>query len=731
MSGYYHPNQHGLPQYYHVGPNGLPITTFSSAPPLMAPDGSVPYDIHGGPLYHGGPYPQYSEPEYQSSYAHPYEDAAGAAQGGHVRSRRRSGVDNVKHRRTRSGCFTCRQRRVKCDEQHPVCERCRKGNRECVYPDPQTGLKPGRKDSKSSSKSPTDGSSPEKDEDDEDAPGRLPAIKDEDEGDAESDYGTTVKREPRDTSGTPSLTLDRSPSPPTETSSTAARPGSRPALSRKPSMQTAKAILPHGKATPALPKDVRFYLESFKTDMSHHHYALKHDSKGFFKHEFLALAMKHEPLRYAMVGYTAYFHTLTKPDGQIPHFLQYYNESVSRLRASITKNRKQGLSTFLTILQLASIEEVLGDWVNLLGHQKAAYEILTRLYTPESITKTELLRKVLLWYSRFDLFVGFQSGGESVLSREWYVTIHNWYAKKAKESPENLDLKYEERFANSRLVAKDSNELFAKKAKGVITDESFMEELPKLTERMKDLEDSIDPALLDPSYFVKDLPGEPDPADDIVNPYEAGVIWGGSRWTSNYLLMDTYGILFMFHLQVSMALRRPPPPDLTKKALRVAQVFEAICKYPKSPPGAILEAQATLAIATLFLPKDPRTVQWCRRTFARIESSGYIYSNTMRNRMLEQWGLEHSDWWLPNDEDCPRIIRSIKDFIQERTTAPKDQTSEDLREMKGIFSTLTISDSPPDEHMEIAPIEGVLASGTAPPPRHDETIVYTGSSPGF
>jgi hypothetical protein len=68
------------------------------------------------------------------------------------------------------------------------------------------------------------------------------------------------------------------------------------------------------------------------------------------------MAIKHEPLRYAVVGYAAYYHTLAKSDGRISNFLQYYNESVSRLRVSITKHKKQSLATFLTILQLASIE---------------------------------------------------------------------------------------------------------------------------------------------------------------------------------------------------------------------------------------------------------------------------------------------------------------------------------------------------------------------------------------
>ncbi|CAK9780241.1 hypothetical protein CC85DRAFT_326283 [Cutaneotrichosporon oleaginosum] len=37
--------------------------------------------------------------------------------------------------RTRTGCFTCRMKRVKCDETKPVCNRCRRNpERNCVYP---------------------------------------------------------------------------------------------------------------------------------------------------------------------------------------------------------------------------------------------------------------------------------------------------------------------------------------------------------------------------------------------------------------------------------------------------------------------------------------------------------------------------------------------------------------------------------------------------------------------
>lgn len=44
------------------------------------------------------------------------------------------------HLKVRTGCATCKTRRVKCDETHPECTRCRTANRKCVYAVPKTWL---------------------------------------------------------------------------------------------------------------------------------------------------------------------------------------------------------------------------------------------------------------------------------------------------------------------------------------------------------------------------------------------------------------------------------------------------------------------------------------------------------------------------------------------------------------------------------------------------------------
>ena len=119
MSGYYPPNPNGPPQYYNVNPNVVPNPNVANAPPMMAPDGSYAHGMPENTGYHGlaGPFVPYPDPQMQQPYMGQYEDVPGAmdsAQSGNSRIRRRPGPgDQVKHRRTRSGCYTCRQRRVK------------------------------------------------------------------------------------------------------------------------------------------------------------------------------------------------------------------------------------------------------------------------------------------------------------------------------------------------------------------------------------------------------------------------------------------------------------------------------------------------------------------------------------------------------------------------------------------------------------------------------------------
>ena len=73
--------------------------------------------------------------------------------------------------------------------------------------------------------------------------------------------------------------------------------------------------------------------------------------------------------------------------------------------------------------------------------------------------------------------------------------------------------------------------------------------------------------------------------------------------------------------------------------------------------------------------------------------------------MSRFWGVDVRDWWLPNSEGFPPILRATRDFVQGRMGAPKDQFSQDVQDINGIFPSLHI------HHPNQAGEAGEVASG--------------------
>jgi hypothetical protein len=67
-------------------------------------------------------------------------------------------------------------------------------------------------------------------------------------------------------------------------------------------------------------------------------------------------------------------------------------------------------------------------------------------------------------------------------------------------------------------------------------------------------------------------------------------------------------------------------------------------------------------------------------------------------------------WWLPNDELFYPLIRSIRNFVDDRTSTPKNVESKDVQDMKVVFSALSLSDesdgSPPVTYKGKGPGKG-------------------------
>lgn len=348
-----------------------------------------------------------------------------------------------------------------------------------------------------------------------------------------------------------------------------------------------------------------------------------------------------------------------------------------------------------------------------MGHQKAAYEILTELYTPQTIMQSETHRKIISWYVRFDLFAGLMSGSQTVLGREWFAAQYDYYTRQAKNKPNDRGSKFEEHFATSRLLATDVALLFAGKVTGSVSDQDFGEGIAKLTTGFADFRNALDTVYHSESAtFVQSFPKPipPFPKESWNALEDPRFLYADGMFTMNFVMIDFWAIHLMFQYQCAVAQRQAPPPELYELACKVCKMIDALESSDQSPPGALLGAQASLGIASLFLPKDEMHKDWCRRKFALVEQKGYVFSAVkyfspandcfryiypaaLRGRMSELWGEDVSRWWLPNDEGFPPVIQSIREFIEYRMLKPADELQENVREMKALFQSMNIGDN--------------------------------------
>ncbi|KAI1386348.1 fungal-specific transcription factor domain-containing protein [Hypoxylon trugodes] len=664
---------------------------------------------------------------YFTGFPDPIMFQAPKAQNNRNRKKSTSGTDHVKHRRTRSGCYTCRSRRVKCDETHPICERCRKGKRDCVYPEPSSGKgqasgSGSSKDAAGLTQEPSPNSSQDEADEEIERNLKLEPILDEDES-AEalspSSYSVTDLRRTsttstqhtqrtmtRQSSETPSQEGTKSASPAVSTGTSASFTISFQVPD--PALQSAVPGLDWSH----LPTELQSHLRYFVDNITHYNYGMVNDSDNFFRSILPSLAVQpgNEALLNAVVGFSAYHRTVKDPNGKIQDFLRYYNKSVTFLLSCLKRREKQSTATLLTILQLATIEEYLGDWVNLMGHQKAAHEILTRLFTPHTILASPTSRILLTWYIRFDVFVGMMGGFETNLPRQWFSTVVRFCKEQVEQDPQNLGMKTELHASALRLISRDMSILYAKGGRGELSGEEFAAEHSQITTRLYEWRSKLDPALTDPNFLVTDFKHKvPLTEDDIIDPYKPGYLYENPLFTTTELMAEWHSILVMHKSQEAFALQQKPSDELRGLAFAICEIFEAVELWPSAPSGALVPIQACLAIAALFLPRDQAHHMWLRRKYAMLESLGYVFPLTIRARMAEIFRDPSCiQWWLPNDEGLSSILRSIRAFADERNANPVSQQTESLREISAIFAKMRL-----DHEHEAEPSPGESNSGAS------------------
>lgn len=296
--------------------------------------------------------------------------------------------DHKKHKRTRSGCFTCRARRIKCDETRPVCDRCRKGNRDCVYPTPGTSGSMASAGSRSGSKSkaprPQSRGSDSSSHVEADDVHILEPIADEDEEEESSvasssrlspsavPSGARTKLELRNKRSAQSLARRKAKQQSLAVLAASETSGSYREASSSPSTEASLrldsssvrsvsvGLNPYESITVPntahLPEDVRFYLSFHQGYMTPRHYFMRGDSDRFIHQSIIELALQYDPLLYAVVGFAAYHHCIQTGKGKLYTFLKYYNMALKLLRKSLASSEEHSEATLITVLVLTTFE---------------------------------------------------------------------------------------------------------------------------------------------------------------------------------------------------------------------------------------------------------------------------------------------------------------------------------------------------------------------------------------
>jgi len=163
---------------------------------------------------------------------------------------------------------------------------------------------------------------------------------------------------------------------------------------------------------------------------------------------------------------------------------------------------------------------------------------------------------------------------------------------------------------------------------GQLTDAQFEEQAAKFKEKLDRFEYEIHPKLRDESYLVEEFPDAPplDP-NDIVNPYEPGVIYGRELFPTNQCHLGLLSLKSVYEARMATLRGNGSIPESSRKmGWRCAQVVDAIEHYPGSPKGALLAYRAIFALAAFSLPgNDPKIAEWARKKFAAIECQGSVF----------------------------------------------------------------------------------------------------------
>lgn len=262
-----------------------------------------------------------------------------------------------------------------------------------------------------------------------------------------------------------------------------------------------------------------------------------------------------------------------------------------------------------------------------MGHQKAAFEILTQLFTPQSIVQTSVGRTILVWYLRFDLYVASMGTFEPSLPRHWIETLLEQCQAQLYADPRSLEWIYERAENQLRLMTRDMCSLIARRKSGEFAEDTFQTEHKKMTIRLREWRDTLHPALTNPARLAPSINSMTKTSqrklfNSILGPvpiYEAPLSF------TTALICEWHSVTLVHLCQVtgdSGAGASAVLGDISRNAGAVCQIIDAAKNWPNRPHGLLTMLHPALGMAGLFLPRTVAIHKWLREQFAWLESCG-------------------------------------------------------------------------------------------------------------
>lgn len=263
-----------------------------------------------------------------------------------------------------------------------------------------------------------------------------------------------------------------------------------------------------------------------------------------------------------------------------------------------------------------------------MGHQKAAFEILTKLFTPGSAVQSPLGRMVVKWYARFDIWVATQGGFPTALSQDWLTEMMSYCQAQAARVTDDPVMEYawcmEKELAQFLVISRAMSMLYARRSRDQIEPSDYEAEHTRLLKVSKDWRESWSPIIADPNYRVTVFDyGPPKTEADIIDPHAPPQdLYRSHKFATTGLIMHYLSITIMHKLQSPPGVGQSVWMELAGHGYEVCQIFEQIERFPGSPAGSLLFLHAPLSISGLVTPQDDKHHMWFRRKFALLESKG-------------------------------------------------------------------------------------------------------------